>query len=120
MLFSRLFSHCSKLIFTQTDINYHVSDQTVIDIVKKAKSLLEPDAVAADVIHLARCIIEYEADVNHVAQYMVKGLVERSVFEFAKKKIASNYNIKYNISLYEYVTGNVDYRASFTFSVKYI
>lgn len=56
---------------------------------KEAESLSGLDAVAADIIDLTKCMVEYEADAQDVVKYMVDGLTERSVFEFAKKNIAS-------------------------------
>jgi len=74
---------------TVAETNYNLSDNSVIEMVKRAKALLDPDATAADVIHLTRCIIEDESDVNINVNSMVHNLIERSIFEFSKIQIAS-------------------------------
>lgn len=71
------------------DVNYNLSDEMLIEIMKMAKSLSDVGATAAEVIHLTRCIVEYKADSKVNVSYMVHGLIERSVFEFTKKQIAS-------------------------------
>lgn len=58
-------------------------------MVKRAKLLLDSDAIAADVMHLTRCIIEDELDINTNVNSVVHSLIERSVFEYSKIQIAS-------------------------------
>ncbi|XP_025191720.1 uncharacterized protein LOC112591971 [Melanaphis sacchari] len=70
------------------DVDYYISDEMVIETIERAKSLSEPNVSAANLIHLTKCIIEYEADVKSNVDYMVSGLTERAVFEFTKKKIS--------------------------------
>ncbi|XP_028044449.1 uncharacterized protein LOC113559706 [Rhopalosiphum maidis] len=70
------------------DVDYFLSDEIVLQTLERAKSLSEPNVSAADLIHLTKCLIEYEADVKSNVAYMVSGLTERAVFEFTKKKIS--------------------------------
>lgn len=77
-----------KLRFS-LDVNYNLSDEMLIEIMKTAKSLSDVGATAAEVIHLTRCIVEFKADSKVNVGYMIHGLIERSVFEFTKKQIAS-------------------------------
>lgn len=66
-----------------------MTDDMIIELVKRAKLLSPLDAPADEIIHLTRCIVEHEADVHVNVDFIVHGLFERSVFEFTKKKIAS-------------------------------
>lgn len=71
------------------DINYKWSDSSIIGMVKNAKLLLGTDATAADVLHLTRCMMEDEADNYINVDFIVRSLIQRSVFEFSKIHIAS-------------------------------
>lgn len=71
------------------DVDYYLSDEMVIDVMKRAKMLSEPDATAAEIMHLTRRIVEHETDVKANVNFIVYGLYQRGVFEFTKKNIAS-------------------------------
>lgn len=77
-----------KLYELYLDVDYFLSDKMVIETIERAKSLSASNVSAADLIHLTKCLIEYEADVKGNVEYMVSGLTERAVFEFTKKKIS--------------------------------
>ncbi|XP_003246494.1 uncharacterized protein LOC100572868 [Acyrthosiphon pisum] len=70
------------------DVDYNLSDETMFEMIAKAKSLSEPGASAFDIINLIRRVTEYEADVRNNVNYFVISLAERAVFELTKKKIA--------------------------------
>lgn len=73
-------------------MDYYLSDAMIIDVMKRAKLLSDPDATAAEVMHLTRCIVEHEADIKVNVNRIVYGLYERGIFEFIKKMIASKLN----------------------------
>lgn len=76
--------HCLRLL----GVDYGLADEIMIGMIEQAKLLSGPDAFAADIINLTKCMVEYEADVKFNVGYMINGLTERAVFEFTKKKIA--------------------------------
>eukprot|EP00102_Acyrthosiphon_pisum_P014691 XP_008184870.1 PREDICTED: uncharacterized protein LOC100569811 isoform X2 [Acyrthosiphon pisum] len=70
------------------DVDYNLSDETMFEMITRAKLLTEPGTSAVDYINLIRRVTEHEADVKSNVGYFVSGLAERAVFELTKKKIA--------------------------------
>lgn len=61
----------------------------VIDTIQMAKLMLGSEATAAEIMKLTNKILEHELDQLDNVNYIVRGLLERSIFEFCKKIIAS-------------------------------
>lgn len=73
------------------DENYgDLSENMIISIIKKAKNLSQPDSTAEEVIFLTRRIVEHNADITANVNYVMNGLIKRSIFEYTKKKVAGN------------------------------
>lgn len=51
--------------------------------------MLRSEATTAEIMKLTNRILEHELDQLDNVNYIVHGLLERSVFEFCKKNIAS-------------------------------
>jgi len=81
-------------VFFFLDVDYCLSDATMFEMIERAKLLSEPGSSAADIIKLIRHVTEYEADVKNNIDYFVTSLAERAVFEFIKKKIAGEDELK--------------------------
>lgn len=75
-------------------MDYNWSDSSVIKMMKEAKGLLDPYATSAEIMHLTRCIMEDKAEVITNVNHVVRSLVERSVFEFTKLRIASEWSVR--------------------------
>lgn len=65
------------------------TDEVVMNTITMAKSMLDPGATTAEIIKLTNQILEHELDQIGNVNYVVNGLLERSIFEFCKKNIAS-------------------------------
>jgi len=84
-MFSRLY-HVYTLYVLGVD--YQLSDSTTVNLIKRVSTLIEPDSSSADIYELTRAVIEHEADVQNNAVWFVDALLERAIFESAKKTIA--------------------------------
>ncbi|XP_050433227.1 uncharacterized protein LOC126841046 [Adelges cooleyi] len=70
-------------------LNYELTDEEIIEAVKKAKNMLDRHSTAGEIIAMTNVVLEYEIDVKSNVIYVLDGLCGRAVFEYGKKRLSN-------------------------------